>query len=94
MSKDYYQCHKRLFYNILIFLNKLHRICNSLELLKRETSAMVEKDDFKNLIKLDEKNEEKRKRETEEIIKKGKETLQLWEELKSYKKKKNKEINK
>ena len=90
MSKDYYQCHKRLFYNILIFLNKLHRICNSLELLKRETSAMVEKDDFKNLIKLvgDEKNEEKRKRETEEIIKKGKETLQLWEELKSYEKKK------
>ena len=51
---------------------------------------MVEKDDFKNLIKLDEKNEEKRKRETEEIIKKGKETLQLWEELKSYEKKKNK----
>ena len=50
---------------------------------------MVGKDDFKNLVKLvgDEKNEEKRKRETEEIIKKGKETLQLWEKLKSYEKK-------
>ena len=31
-------------------------------------------------------NEEKRKKETEEIIKKGKETLQLWLELKSYEK--------
>ena len=53
-----------------------------------ENAAKPEKDDFKNLIKVvrDEKNEEKRKKETEEIIKKGKETLQLWVELKSYEK--------
>ena len=76
-------------YNFFEFEDKSTQNKYSLETLKTETIEMEEKDGFKNLIKLlsaekDEKNDEKRKKETRDIIKRGKETVELWKELKTY----------
>lgn len=56
-------------YNFFEFEDKSDKNTYSIDTLKTETKTMEEEEEFKNFLK---------------IIKEGKETLELWGELKTY----------